>query len=164
MQFFFFLICLTWSFNNNSINKLFGEENITQSLRIIDGDSIQIDNLKYRLFGIDAPEIKQKCKIDNQFYECGQKYRDFLLNLIKKKKIKCKKKDFDRYKRIIAICYANDANINREMVRSGWAIAYRRYSKIFVIDEDFAKKEKKGIWRGEFIQPSEWRRSNKLRK
>ena len=102
--------------------------------------------------------------IDDQFYECGQKSRDFLLNLIKNKKIKCKKKDFDRYKRIIAICYANDVNINREMVRSGWAIAYRRYSKIFVIDEDFAKKEKKGIWSGEFIQPSEWRRSNKLRK
>ncbi len=30
--------------------------------RIIDGDSLEINNNKIRLFGIDAPERKQICK------------------------------------------------------------------------------------------------------
>ena len=30
--------------------------------KIIDGDTIHINNYKIRLEGIDAPEIKQKCK------------------------------------------------------------------------------------------------------
>ena len=32
--------------------------------KIIDGDTIRIDNYKLRLEGIDAPEINQKCKIE----------------------------------------------------------------------------------------------------
>ena len=30
--------------------------------KIIDGDTVHINNKKIRLEGIDAPEIKQKCK------------------------------------------------------------------------------------------------------
>ena len=48
------------------------EEFIHGKLRIVDGDSIVINNQKIRLWGIDAPEMKQICK--NEFkknYNCG---------------------------------------------------------------------------------------------
>jgi endonuclease YncB( thermonuclease family) len=32
-----------------------------QEVRVIDGDSLVIENKKYRLFGIDAPEMQQIC-------------------------------------------------------------------------------------------------------
>ena len=32
--------------------------------RIVDGDTVHIDKYKIRLEGIDAPEIRQKCKIE----------------------------------------------------------------------------------------------------
>ena len=43
------------------------------------------------------------------------------------------KKDIDRYKRIVAVCYYNNQNLNKLMVRNGWAIAYRRYSKDYTL-------------------------------
>ena len=37
-------------------------------VRVIDGDSIEINNKKIRLFGIDAPELKQECLEDSILY------------------------------------------------------------------------------------------------
>ena len=36
------------------------------------------------------------------------------------------------------------------MVRNGYAVAYRKYSKKFVVSRNFAKKEKLGLWSGTF--------------
>ena len=44
------------------------------------------------------------------------------------------------------------------MVRNGWALAYRRYSSDYISDEIFAKQNNLGIWKGEFMDPSKWRR------
>ena len=49
------------------------------------------------------------------------------------------KKNVDRYKRIVAICYHNNKDLNKLMVRNGWAIAYRKYSKDYVDDETYAR-------------------------
>ena len=32
-------------------------------VKVVDGDTIHINKTKYRLHGIDAPEINQKCKV-----------------------------------------------------------------------------------------------------
>ncbi len=44
------------------------------------------------------------------------------------------------------------------MVRQGWAFAYRRYSTDYVADEDYARKNRLGLWQGSFRWPWEWRR------
>ena len=68
-----------------------------------------------------------------------------LNSLIKdKNKLNCKK-NVDRYKRIVAICYHNNKDLNKLMVRNGWAIAYRKYSKDYVDDETYARIKKLGI-------------------
>ena len=128
--------------------------------RIVDGDTIRIDKTKYRLHGIDAPEINQQCKVNGKSYACGLQSKKFLESLAQGKEIICKQKDIDRYKRIVAVCFADGLNLNQEMVRSGWAIAYKRYSKDFVNDELFAKNNKLGIWKGTFIKPKDWRKKN----
>ena len=56
------------------------------------------------------------------------------------------------------MCFVNDKNINSLMVKRGWALAYRKYSKDYVNDEEEAKEKKIGLWAGEFIPPWEWRR------
>ena len=76
------------------------------SLKIVDGDTIHIGQNKYRLHGIDAPETQQQCKRENKKYKCGMEATRFLKSLIKdKNQVICEKKDMDRYKRIVAICY-----------------------------------------------------------
>jgi endonuclease YncB( thermonuclease family) len=129
-------------------------------IRVVDGDTIHINKTKYRLHGIDAPEINQQCKVNGKSYACGLQSKKFLESLAQGKEIMCKQKDIDRYKRIVAVCFADGLNLNQEMVRSGWAIAYKRYSKDFVNDELFAKNNKLGIWKGTFIKPKDWRKKN----
>ena len=46
------------------------------------------------------------------------------------------------------------------MVRQGYAVAYKKYSKDYIKDENYAKENKLGIWRGDFIRPNKWRKLN----
>ena len=70
----------------------------------------------------------------------------YYLQLLKKVKNKndvyCKEGNKDQYGRLIAICYANEINLNSTMVKQGWAIAYRYYSNDYINEEDNAKKIK----------------------
>ena len=145
---------------------------ISGSPQIIDGDSVHISTKKIRLEGIDAPEIKQQCKkpflkisifIGYQFsksYSCGVTSKMKLINKINNSKIKCISSSKDRYKRYLAVCYKDKINLNKWMVRNGYAIAYRRYSKKYISDEDFAKQNKLGLWQGKFTNPEKWRKLN----
>ena len=74
--------------------------------------------------------------------------------------IKCISSSKDKYKRYIATCFNGKTNLNQWMVRNGFAIAYRRYSKTYVSDEEFAKENKLGLWKGKFMEPEKWRKLN----
>ena len=136
--------------------------------KVIDGDTIKINKKKIRLFGIDAPEKKQICKKTyinflvfnfQKDYKCGKESTLALLKKIGNRKVKCiLKKNKDIYKRSIGICYIKNKDINKWLVKNGYAIAYKKYSKKYVLDEQYAKENKLGIWRGNFIEPEKWRR------
>ena len=137
--------------------------------KVVDGDTIHIKSYKIRLEGIDAPEMRQKCKKPylkimffnfQKDYYCGQMSKKKLIQKIGNKPVKCILLGKDRYKRYLAKCLKGTINLNRWMVRNGYAIAYRKYSKIYVLDENFAKEEKLGLWSGSFIKPEKWRKLN----
>tara|TARA_A100000164_G_C21652879_1_gene651124 strand:- start:136 stop:639 length:504 start_codon:yes stop_codon:yes gene_type:complete len=145
-------------------------EVISGIARIIDGDTIKIDNRKVRLHGIDAPEIKQLCQrifLSISFisfeknYECGEVSKKKLESYVKNNLIKCKIEGIDRYKRILGTCYKNTININSRMVRNGYAVAYKKYSKRYLNLEMEAKREKLGLWEGKFEMPWDWRKNAK---
>jgi len=130
--------------------------------RIIDGDTIEIGGAKIRLHGIDAPENNQTCKkADGSEYRCGEMATFALAEIIEPHWITCKGETVDRYKRRIAVCYAGSYDINAEMVRRGWALAYRRYSLDYVGMEEDARINKVGMWQGEFVAPWEWRKGKR---
>lgn len=135
--------------------------------RVIDGDSLEINNNKIRLFGIDAPEKKQICKkpfLSISFlnfqkkYKCGLISTIKLKNLIGNKIIKCISESKDKYNRFLSICYLEKKNINSWLVKNGYAVAYKKYSKKFILEEQYARKNKLGIWQGAFQYPEEWRK------
>ena len=129
--------------------------------KVIDGDTIHIGNNKIRLHGIDAPEQKQTCSFEGNEWNCGKDAKFFLSNLINKKSVSCRVNDIDKYNRLVAICFIDNININQIMIMSGWAIAYRYYSKDFIKEEEIAKKNKIGIWRGTFEEPYIYRKNSK---
>ena len=129
--------------------------------KVIDGDTIHIGNNKIRLHGIDAPEKKQTCSFEGKEWNCGQDATFFLSNLINKKSVSCRVNDIDQYKRLVAVCFIDNININQIMIISGWAIAYRYYSNDFIKEEEIAKQNKIGIWKGSFEEPYIYRKNNK---
>ena len=147
-------------------------EEISGIPKVVDGDTVHIDNYKLRLEGIDAPEMRQLCKKESfkisfligltfyKDYSCGRVSKEKLITKIDTTEIKCISSSKDRYKRYIATCYKGKTNLNQWMVRNGFAIAYRRYSKKYVPDEEFAKENKLGLWQGKFMEPEKWRKLN----
>jgi len=130
-----------------------------KKIQVIDGDTIHIGKLKYRFFGIDAPEIKQICEKDNTKIQCGVIAKSVLQNKIADKIPECVVKDKDRYQRLVAECFIGKESLSRFMVREGYAVAYSQYSKDFIEDEKYAKENKLGIWSMNFQIPSEYRKS-----
>ena len=131
----------------------------TKKVKVIDGDTIHIGTIKYRFFGIDAPEIKQICEKDNIKIQCGVIAKSVLKNKIADKIPECVVKDKDRYQRLVAECFIGKESLSRFMVREGYAVAYSQYSKDFIEDEKYAKENKLGIWSMNFQMPSEYRKS-----
>ena len=134
------------------------------SPRVIDGDTINLGGISVRLLGIDAPELKQKCtEVAGKSieYSCGSEAMAHLIKLVGNKKIVCTDEGKDFYKRQLSYCFAGDLNINKQMVRDGYAVAYSYYDVSFVVDEMIAKVKKRGIWRGDFQNPSDWRKKKK---
>jgi endonuclease YncB( thermonuclease family) len=134
---------------------------VTGQARVVDGDTIWIGDIKIRLHGIDAPEMKQDCQdASGKTRKAGLEAKDFLVNLIGDQPVSCSGSGKDRYGRLIGECDVNGLDINGELVKSGHAMAYRKYSKRYVDDEISAKKSKAGMWSGSCKPPWEWRRQN----
>ena len=93
-------------------------------------------------------------------YYCGQISKKKLVQKIGNKPVICILLGKDKYKRYLARCLKGNINLNRWMVRNGYAVAYRRYSKQYILDENFAKEEKLGLWQGTFVKPEKWRKLN----
>ncbi len=125
---------------------------------VIDGDTLAIGGKRVRLFGVDAPEADQTCENDTVGeYRCGQLATQILRRLIDGRPVSCRQRDRDRYSRIVATCSVKERDLGGLMVRSGFAVADRRYSDAYVEAEERAKAAGEGIWGGHFISPWDWR-------
>ena len=131
----------------------------SQELRVVDGDTIHLNGEKIRFTGIDTPELKQTCIKEGFIDQCGVTAKEILIVKIGDNKVECISEGKDRYKRTLAECFVNDESLSSYLVRSGYAFAYRRYSKKFIPDEDYAKDNKIGMWSMNFQYPWDYRKS-----
>ena len=122
-------------------------------VKVVDGDTIHLNGQKIRFSGIDTPEINQVCSKNDEVIKCGILAKELLINMIGNNEIKCVNEGVDRYKRILSECFVNNQSLSKSLVRKGFAFAYRKYSTKFIEDEDYAKKNKLGLWSGTFTYP-----------
>ncbi|MBS4045073.1 MAG: thermonuclease family protein [Alphaproteobacteria bacterium] len=133
--------------------------------RVLDGDTIKIGKVNYRLHGIDAPEKAQRCQRDNLDWLCGQEAAAHLRRLIGGRPVTCIEKDRDRYGRVVAVCHAGGEDLNRAMVRAGLAWAYLAYSRDYEAAEWEAQLLGNGVWAPSVqAEPAwDWRRQRRAK-
>ena len=137
--------------------------------RVVDGDTLVVTDARdvkhrVRLFGLDAPETKQMCTLNNgTAWACGVQAGDALRDHLGNASVHCVTVDTDRYGRDVGVCDAGrDKPLNSWLVSNGWALAYRQYGgKQFDADEAQAKKQHAGVWRGKIQAPWEWRQAQR---
>jgi endonuclease YncB( thermonuclease family) len=130
---------------------------------IIDGDTIEIHGHRIRLFGVDAPESRQLCSLHGRKYRCGQKAAFALSDFLGQHTVSCKQKDTDRYGRAVAICSVDRQDVGAWMVSRGFALAFRRYSLIYVPAEESAAAAK-AVGRCSGLSMGSWRKNRSYRR
>ena len=138
--------------------------------KIIDGDTIEVQGAAIRLYGIDAPELGQICRIGRHAYDCGKIARTALLDLTAGVSVICELAPSDpvaggedsaqggRPGR----CTADGYDLSEGMAYTGWALAWRPVSERYVAYEDRARTARRGLWKGEFVEPWAWRAGTRL--
>jgi len=135
--------------------------------QVSDGDTVKLETaegtkLKIRLYGIDAPEMGKISRRTGMVSKAGQPYGEEAYEALKSKMLDSKVKvdimATDRYKRMVGIVYLNNKNINIEMVKEGWAWAYREYldrpyASEYLDAEREARTKRSSLWQQPNPQP-----------
>ncbi len=133
------------------------EPALTGRASAVDGDTLRIGNARIRLLGLDAVELDQTCtNAAGAEWPCGREVRSFLAKLSDAGTTICAADGRDRYRRVLAHCSTNGADLGEQLVRAGWAVAELEYG--LALAE--ARLNRRGIWSGHFDDPAEWRRTH----
>ncbi len=120
---------------------------IGAEVRIIDGDTLAVGDVTYRLHGIDAPEAGQTCTTaSGSLWQCGDAATAHLIELVDGRSPDCEIRGIDDYDRMLSVCWAGSTELNSQMVLDGYAWAFRRYSEDYVDAELIAARVGLGIW------------------
>ena len=126
---------------------------------IVDGDTLDVAGVRYRLHGIDAPEAGQKCDRPNgKKWRCGRQAMDALADLAAGGSVKCDSRGRDDFDRVLAVCTAGNVELNDAMVRRGHAWAFRKFSSDYVKAEDEARAARLGVWVAKTEAPWDYRK------
>lgn len=126
---------------------IYGDDFTGTVIAVLDGDTIRVVNsttkeeIKIRMFGIDAPEKAQSFGVDSKKY-----LSDKILNKV----VTVSVKNTDMYGRSVGIIYLKKTNINILQVKEGnawWYKAYDKKDKDTEAAEELAKELKKGLWK-----------------
>jgi endonuclease YncB( thermonuclease family) len=138
------------------------EPSIEGTARVIDGDTLEINGQRVRLWGIDAFEASQTCRTEAYSYSCGRAATETMENAVRNQHVQCLQKDIDRYKRVVAQCFVGTEDLGRMLVLRGWAFDYTRYSGGHYKDvENAAREVGRGAWAGVFQWPWDYRHGGK---
>ncbi len=114
----FFISLLRWLFGTPAHLPISAND-----IHVIDGDTIQVGFVTYRLLGFDAPETyRSACPHE---YALGMKATNKLQRLIDEARtLAIEDRGHDKYKRRLAVLYLEGMDVADLMIRPGYAVPY----------------------------------------
>jgi len=123
--------------------------------RVVDGDTVIVrpdaaggEKFTCRLYGIDSPETPKRGKRGQEY---GREADREMRNLVLGYRVDATLTGDKTYNREVCIIKKDGMDINREMVRTGYAWAYRKYLKgtyasEYIDAESRARAMRLGLW------------------
>jgi endonuclease YncB( thermonuclease family) len=140
--------------NGPTLVKIVGKVEVldAHTLRYADGTLVELNG------GMDAPELEQLAVVVDGLYPWGEQAADFLRKRIGGQDVTCHVEGW-RDDKFHGSCYVDETELQVEMVRGGWAVSHHTGMDGW---EMFASESRRGIWRGQFVRPEEWRKGDRL--
>lgn len=135
------------------------QERFSGRFTAVDGDTIARGGERFRLIGIDAPELAQMCQRSDGGWACGTEAKAYVQDLLRNGAVECFGSDRDRYGRLLVRCDVEGRDLAGAVVAAGYAVTTEFL--LFSREQAQAQNERAGIWGGTFEQPRDWRRDNK---
>ena len=139
-------------------------ETIAGDAIVIDGRTLEVSGQMVRLWGIDSPDLDQTCSWGQKVIPCGRLAQGALKDLIIGAEVRCELRQIQEEPLRIAVCFADSYDIGANLIHTGWALALDPTSPVYRETERKAHTAKRGLWRGEFIRPADWRAKSDGRK
>ena len=132
---------------------------ITGPAKVVDAAVIEINGQRIMLFGVDSVVRKQDCTMDGKPWACWAASVRDLQTLVDQGPATCETVgEPDPYGRVLARCTINGQSLNDQLVRGGYALARPSETTEYVAAEAEAKEKKLGLWQGQFMRPSDFRK------
>ena len=150
----FLLVMLIWRiYNPIPIVRdfAFDPAELHSVVRVIDGDTIQLENQRVRFIGVDTPELHDDSGRPERF---ANEATDFIRRLIGSNNVRLEfdRERLDKYDRVLAYVFVGDRMLNEELIRQGFSRAETQYGysaikkKRFVALENTARESRVGLW------------------
>lgn len=135
-------------------------EDFAGAARAVDGDSLFVAGREVRLFGIDAPEYRQTCRVGWTNWSCGSDAAAALRAMIDARHLTCTPVDRDVYGRTVATCRVEGIDVAAAMLDKGLAITLDTAPADYAALEGRSKARRAGIWNAQFETPATFRAAN----
>lgn len=135
---------------------------VTGTVRVVDGDTLDVGGTRVRLHGIDAPERDQTCATRNDpRWACGGWVTRVAQDEFAGRQARCAVRDTDRYGRTVAQCVVAGRDIGGWLVSQGMAFAYVKYGADYIGHQRAAEAAQRGLHRVRMISPQAHRRAGR---
>lgn len=125
---------------------------------VIDGDTIRIKTVTYRLYGVDAPEAAQRCNLPGGGqWACGARAMEQVRSVVADGDVACESRGVDASGVTRAVCTVDGLDLGRLLVKEGLAWASRDGSADYADAEARARAAKVGVWAAPTDTPWEYR-------
>jgi len=136
---------------------------LTGRPQIVSGDTLVLAGQRLHLYGVDAPEPGQECRLGNgRVYDCGLVSRTALMDLTAGVPITCRTQHVGPGEGIAAACFADGYDLSHGMAHTGWALADPETGGRYLRAQENARTARRGMWRGTFVAPKDWRNGGRL--